>query len=115
MPSELVGEHLASWPSQLGSFSASGYVAYAGIYRSINKLLYDKIPDTDVRKEWWLNEEKKSSYLDGLQWKDVAKDTIYNGQDIAGANLRLPNVHRNWLRQVQTYRLKLLVWVVGKA
>lgn len=87
LPSELVGEHLASWPSQLGSFSANGYVAYAGIYRSINKLLYDKIPDTDVRKEWWLNEEKKSSYLDGLQWKDVAEDTIYNGQDIAGAKI----------------------------
>lgn len=85
MPSELVGEKAASWPSQLGSFSASGYVAYAGIYRSINKLLYDKIPDTDVRKKWWLNEEKKSSYLDGLQWKDVAEDTIYNGQDIADA------------------------------
>lgn len=85
MPQELIGDELASWPSQLGSFSGSAYVAYAGIYRSINKILYDLIPADDVRKGWWLDEAKTSPYLEGLSWYDQAEDITYTGQDIVGA------------------------------
>ena len=85
LPQELIGDDLASWPSQLGSFSGSAYVPYAGIYRSINKILYDLIPATDVRKGWWLDENLSSPYLEGLTWYDEAEKITYTGQEIPAA------------------------------
>jgi len=87
LPAELMGTALGSWPSQLGSFSGNAYVPYAGIYRSINKVLYDKIPDTDVRKGWWLDANLTSPYLEGLTWTDPNNGTVYSGQDIAPAKM----------------------------
>ncbi|MCL1867803.1 MAG: RagB/SusD family nutrient uptake outer membrane protein [Paludibacter sp.] len=87
IPADVIGDELASWPSQIGSFSSSSYVAYAGIWRSINKLLYDKIPATDVRKAWWLNASKYSPNLNGLSWTDYANNITYNGQDIVNASI----------------------------
>jgi hypothetical protein len=80
-----VASGLASWPSHLGSFSGYAYVPFAGIYRSINSLLYDKIPTTDVRRAWWLDANKTSPYLEGLVWRDVDKNINYTGQEIPNA------------------------------
>lgn len=85
LPADVVGQSLASWPSQIGSFSGNGYVAYAGIWRSINKMLYDLIPTSDVRRKWWLDADMKSSYLDSLTWTDYAKNVTYKGQEIVDA------------------------------
>ena len=88
LPDDIVNPRsLATWPSQIGSFSGEGYVAYAGIYRSINVLLWNKISATDVRKKWWLDENKTSPYLEGLTWRDEAKGINYTGQAIAGADI----------------------------
>ncbi len=88
LPTDVISDaNYATWPSQLGSFSGDAYVSYAGIYRSINNLLYDKINDTDVRKGWWLNEDRTSPYLEGLSWVDQAGGITYEGQDIATANI----------------------------
>lgn len=80
----------ASWPSQLGSFSGDAYVPFAGIYRSINVLLWNKISSTDVRKKWWLDENQHSSYLNGLTWVDKDGGVTYSNQDIATATI--PNI-----------------------
>jgi len=85
LPADVVGQELATWPSQIGSFSGKAYEPNAGIWRSINKLLYDKIPSTDVRKKWWLDSDTASSYLDSLTWTDYAKNITYKGQEIPGA------------------------------
>lgn len=88
LPADLISAaNYATIPSQLGSFSGDAYVAYAGIYRSINILLWKKIPATDVRKSWWLDENKRSPYLEGLTWKDEAKNITYTGQDIPNASI----------------------------
>ena len=82
LPTDVISDaNYATWPSQLGSFSGDAYVPYAGIYRSINNLLYDKINDTDVRKAWWLDEDRTSPYLEGLTWGD------FEGQDIATGSI----------------------------
>ncbi len=88
IPASLAGESAATWPSQLGSFSAQGYTPYAGIYRQINSLLYAKIPESDVRKGWWLNENKYSPLLEGLTWTDVAEGITYEGQEIVDAVIK---------------------------
>lgn len=47
----------ASWPSHMDYTCPKGY-ARNGVHKIIHNLLYDKIPDGDVRKSMWLNKEK---------------------------------------------------------
>ena len=62
-----------SWTS---SFSAWAYAASAGVYLHVNKLLFDKIPATDVRKGWWLDENMHSPLLSTISWNGVTGDEI---------------------------------------
>ncbi len=71
----------ASW---LGSFSSSSYTAGAACYASINCLLYNKIPTTDVRKGWWMDENLHSDLLANVSWAGVSGDDI--------ATLQIANV-----------------------
>lgn len=63
----------ASWAS---SFSGDGYAAACACTMCINKLLYDKIPSTDVRKGWWLDGNKHSDNWADLTWGDAKGDAI---------------------------------------
>ncbi len=63
----------ASW---LSSFSASSYTAGAACYVMINSLLYNKIPSTDVRKGWWVDEKLHSPLLSTISWNGVTGDDI---------------------------------------
>ena len=63
----------ASW---LSSFSANAYTAGAACYAMINKMLFDKIPATDVRKGWWVDENLHSPLLATISWGDVTGDDI---------------------------------------
>ncbi len=65
--------------AQLASFSSDGY-APIGCYKRINSLLWNKIPSTDIRKQWWVDGNLKSSLLDGQTW--TTGDAVFNGQDI---------------------------------
>lgn len=67
----------ATSSSWIRSFSANGYSAAMGTYFCINNLLYDKIPDSDVRKGWWVDADLNSPLLDGLTWGSL------KGQQIA--------------------------------
>lgn len=62
-------------------FSSYGYSAGTGVYWRISNLLYDKIPDSDVRKDWWLDESRYSPLLDGLTW--TVGNVTLTGQEIA--------------------------------
>ncbi len=44
-------------------FGSGGYTTMVGTYKMINTLLYDEIPDSDVRKGWWAAPVQK--YKDG--------------------------------------------------
>lgn len=72
----LTGRYATS-SSWIRSFSAWAYAAGVGVYSDCNVLLYNKIPDTDVRKGWWVDENLYSPLLDGLTWGDLT------GQEIA--------------------------------
>lgn len=52
---------ICNWPSQMGSFN-DGYCNFSG-WRWCNKLLYESIPNSDVRKGWFLDENCKSANL----------------------------------------------------
>lgn len=63
------------------SFSANGYAPACQVYSCCNKLLYDKIPATDVRKGWWVDADLYSPHLEGLTW--AYADGTFVGQEIA--------------------------------
>ena len=75
---------LISWPGVIGSFCVGSYSAGVGTYKSINVLLFNKIPSTDVRKGWWVDANLHSDNLTGQSWRGLA-----SGDDIA--TLELPN------------------------
>ena len=66
----------------LRSFSLISYSAACQCYTCCNKLLWDLIPSTDVRKGWWVDENLESPLLEGWAWpgfNDVANAD--DGQD----------------------------------
>lgn len=76
---------VATSSAWLRSFSAESYSASCQVYTCINSLLYNKIPATDIRKQWWLGPELTSTLLEGVTW---------NGNDVVtysdGGNTKTP-------------------------
>ena len=66
----------ATAPSWLSSFSGDGYGVSCGTTAMINKLLWDKIPATDVRKGWWIDENLHSPNWADLTWGTAKGDEI---------------------------------------
>ena len=58
------------------SFSGDGYSAGTQVYACINKILYDKIPETDIRKGWWVDENLESPLLATVTWNGVSGNAI---------------------------------------
>ena len=79
----------ATSSSWIRSFSGDGYAAACQVYACINSLLYDKIPSTDVRKGWWVNDSLESPLLQSVTWNGVS------GPDVA--TLEIDNVKMAFL------------------
>lgn len=58
------------------SFSGDGYSAGTQVYSCINNLLYEKIPASDVRKGWWVNESLESPLLESVTWNGVSGNAV---------------------------------------
>ena len=76
------------------SFSGDGYSAATQVYACINNLLYDKIPSTDVRKGWWVNESLESPLLENVNWDGTSGNAVASLEieDIKMAFLPYTNV-----------------------
>ena len=66
----------ATGPSWMCAFSGDGYGASCGTTAMINKLLWNKIPATDIRKGWWLDENQHSDNWANLTWGSAKGDAI---------------------------------------
>lgn len=75
--------HYQSPSAWLSAFSGDGYAAATGNTPFINKLLYDKIPSTDVRKGWWIDANKHSDNWANLSWTDPGNGTVATGDEMA--------------------------------
>ena len=84
----------ATTSSWLRSFSGDSYSAAVQCYTMINTMLYNKIPATDVRKGWWVDENLQSPLLDNLTWGDYSGQAIGPGviDDVKEAFLPYTNV-----------------------
>ena len=72
----LVKTAIVNWPSMLCSLTGMGYTTAADAgdvsYRAINSELWKEIPESDVRKGWWVDEKLYSSVLDNAFGEDDA-------------------------------------------
>jgi hypothetical protein len=66
----------ATADSWLSAFSGDGYAAACQCTPQINVLLYKQIPDTDVRKGWWLDENLHTDHWTNLSWSGATGDEI---------------------------------------
>ena len=80
----------ATAPSWLSSLCGDGYGAACGTTAMINKLLWDKIPATDVRKGWWIDENLHSPNWADLTWGTAKGDEIGNLVLDDGSKVELP-------------------------
>lgn len=71
------------------SFSGDGYSAATQVYSCINNLLYEKIPETDVRKGWWVDTSLESPLLESVTWNGVSGNAV--------ATLTIDNVKMEFL------------------
>ena len=72
----------------LRSFSGDGYAPATQCYCMINTLLYNQIPDTDVRKGWWVDEDLYSPLIEGMTWPGCTPPDVAHASD--GGNSKLP-------------------------
>ena len=70
----------SAWVS---AFSGEGYAPATTNVPCINVLLYNKIPVTDVRKQWWLDATLHSDAWANLVWTDPKTGKSAKGDDIA--------------------------------
>lgn len=84
----------ATTSAWLRSFSGDSYSAGVQCYTMINTMLYNKIPATDVRKGWWVDENLQSPLLENLTWGDFSGQAIGPGviDDVKEAFLPYTNV-----------------------
>lgn len=64
---DVVQTGIINWPSHLCSMTGNGYTTGVGIdavHKRINSALWARIPDTDVRKGWWVDENFYSANLE---------------------------------------------------
>ena len=66
----------ATSSSWVRSFSGDGYAPATATYSKINNLLYNKIPATDVRKGWWVDENLHSPLLQNVSWNGATGDDV---------------------------------------
>ena len=65
--SDLISTGNHTWQGWLGSLN-SGYTTRQSCYARCNVELYKKIPATDVRKGWWVDENLESPLINDLTW-----------------------------------------------
>ena len=73
----------ATSSSWVCAFSGDGYAPACQIVPRINSLLYNKISATDVRRNWWLDENLHSPNWANLTWTDSKTGNSATGDKIA--------------------------------
>ncbi len=76
---------ICNWTSMFTSlcYGSGGYTTMVDCYKRINTRLFDRIPDTDIRKGWWAYEELKDANGDFIGYTSPAMKKAY--PDLYGA------------------------------
>lgn len=77
---DVVSSGIVNWISHCGTFNY-GYGQYSGGHM-ISKKLYNTIPDSDVRKGWWSNEDGFCSHVDE-EWNNYLAENFASDDHFA--------------------------------
>lgn len=69
---------LVGWAGQMTPWFPDQTYPSAGVYRCINKKLYESIPQNDVRKNWWFNDLEMPNTLPSA-YQEYLKNPSANG------------------------------------
>lgn len=69
---------VVNFASYVTGWTVNGYAA-AGFYRRVNKTLYNKIPATDVRKNWWIGDAGTPPSSLPSQYTSYINNAVANG------------------------------------
>ena len=72
---DVVKTGIVNWPSHLCSFTGNGYTTATGTYRRINQPLWEEIPATDIRKQWWADERLSTTLANDIMLNTSAGPT----------------------------------------
>lgn len=72
---DVVNSGIVNWISHMGSLNW-GYANYSG-GMSINKALFESIPESDARKGWWIDENLESPNLDAEEAEWMTDEVGY--------------------------------------
>lgn len=61
---DVVTTGIINWPSHLCSLTGNGYTTLTGSFRYVSSALYDQIPATDIRKQWFISPDTTSTLVD---------------------------------------------------
>ena len=70
---DVVTTGIINWPSHLCSLTGNGYTTGTGtntVYKRLNVNLWNRIPASDVRKTWWVDEDLQSEALNKAYGSD---------------------------------------------
>lgn len=71
---------IINWPSHMCSMTGNGYTTGIGsdkVHKRISKALWNQIPETDVRKGWWIDESMHSPLLVNAYGEESAAQIPY--------------------------------------
>ena len=83
----IVDQPYATAPSWMSAFAAENYAAGTDNLPMINKLLYNQISKTDVRHNWWLDENRHTPNWADIEWKD-GSTVLAKGDAIADLTIK---------------------------
>lgn len=78
--------NLHCWPGHFVTFYPGGY-AQVGVFRYINKALFESIPPSDVRKGWWCDANGESPNVDAAH-ADVLYSYFETKEEAAYINVK---------------------------
>lgn len=75
---DVVTTGIINWPSHLCSLTGNGYTTLVGTWRCISSTLYDQIPSTDIRKQWFISPDTTSTLVSRDVIDDFGMDIYSN-------------------------------------
>lgn len=91
---------LASWWGHMDVHTYS--YAYAGAYKAIDDALYEEIPETDIRKQWW-NDKQVGQLIPDWKFYDLKR------------GVKADEIDRRWLNDVVYMRIEEMYLVGAEA
>lgn len=111
--------NLHCWPGHAVTFYSGGY-AGVSVFRKINKALFDRIPESDVRKGWWLDADGMSYNVDNAHYQVLAGYIDEDFKELAYVNVKFDTYQSLfsgicYLNDIPLMRIEEMYYILAEA